>query len=211
MRTRPTLALACLALAALGAQAAPTFTLLTSTLNGDDQWKIYISTQQPSAGYQYSNGWGWPITYTNTQWLPQATTNVNYKDYWLYIWVQDVGGGGADLLGQFKLSGKPGCKFDNGTNSIVTGSVQANGVSYWTVTPALPISVGGPPVPGYPAQFTNYFPPFKQPTLIPADLGANGVGPWGLMSGISASAHWISDPATTSNMEAWFGTHIRCK
>jgi hypothetical protein len=211
MRARSIIALACCALAGLGAHAAPTFTLLKSAMNGDDQWKIYITTQQPSEGYQYSNGWGWPITYTNTGWLPQPATNQNYKDYWLYVWVQDVGGGGPVLLGQYTLTGKPGCKFDNGTNSIVTGAVQANGVSYWTVTPALPQSPGGPPVAGYPTQFTNYFPPFKQPTLIPSDLGANGVGPWGPMPGVSAAAHWISDPAITSFSEAWFGTHIRCK
>jgi hypothetical protein len=207
---RPALLLAGAAWLVCGAAQAQ-YTLLTSRVNGDDQFKIYLSTQIGSEGYQYHNGWGWPITYTNTLWLPQVAANQNYKDYWLYIWVQDVGGGGPDLLGEFRLSGKPGCKFDNGTAKLLTGAVQSNGVSYWSVTPALPWSVGGPPVAGYPTPFTNYLPPFKQPTQIPADLGANGVPPWGPMPLINVNAHWISDPATTSLSEAWFGAHIRCK
>jgi hypothetical protein len=193
------------------AHAAGTFTLLKATLNGDDQFKIYLSTTPMAEGFQYANGWGWPISYSDTLWLPQIAVNQNYKDYWLNIWVQDVGGGGPDLLGEFKLSGKPGCKFDNGSSQIVTGSVQPNGVSYWLVTPALPISGPGTPAAGYPAAFTNYLPPWKQPTLIPADLGANGTLPWGPMPQISAAAHWISDPGQTSQMEAWFSTHIHCK
>jgi len=211
MRTRSTTLLASCILGCAAAHAAPTYTVLTSKVNGDDQMKIYLSTQQPSEGFQYANGWGWSVTYTSTLWLPQPASNVNYKDYWLYIWVQDVGGGGPDLLGQFKLTGKPGCKFDNGTASLLTGGPTAGGSSYWTVTPALPQSPGGPLVAGYPTQFTNYFPPFKMPTLVPADLGANGVGPWGPITGISTAAHWISDPAVTTLAEAWFGTHIRCK
>jgi len=191
--------------------ASAQYTLLTSKVNGDDQAKIYLSTQPIAEGFQYHNLWGWPITYTNTLWLPQPAVNQNYKDYWLYIWVQDVGGGGPDLLGEFKLSGKPGCKFDNGTGKLLTGAVQSNGVSYWSVTPALPISGPGTPAAGYPAVFTNYLPPFKQPTMIPADLGPNGSPPWGPMTLIDPNAHWISDPLQTSNMEAWFGAHIRCK
>ncbi len=191
--------------------ASAQFTLLTSKVNGDDQFKIYLSTQPVSEGFQWHNGWGWPITYTNTLWLPQPAANQNYKDYWLNIWVQDVGGGGPDLLGEFKLSGKPGCKFDNQQKVIVTGAVQSNGVSYWQVTPALPISGPGVAAVGYPTAYTNYLPPWKQPTLIPADLGPNGSPPWGPMPLISPLAHWISDPAVTSNAEAWFSTHIRCK
>lgn len=186
-------------------------TLLTSRVNGDDQAKIYLSTQQPAEGLQYHNLWGWPITYTNTLWLPQVAPNQNYKNYWLYVWVQDVGGGGPDLLGEFKLSGKPGCKFDNGSTKLLTGAVQSNGISYWSVTPALPTSGPGTPAAGYPAAFTNYLPPFTQPTMIPADLGPNGSPPWGPMAGIDPNAHWISDPAITSFAEAWFGAHIRCK
>jgi len=200
-----------LAAVLLPGPAQAQFTLLSSKINGDDQAKIYLSTQIGSEGYQYHNAYGWPITYTNTLWLPQPAPNQNFKDYWLYIWVQDVGGGGPTLLGEFRLSGKPGCKFDNGTNKLLTGAVQPNGVSYWSVTPALPQSPGGLPVAGYPTSFTNYLPPFKQPTLIPSDLGPNGSPPWGPMPLIDINAHWISDPVGIAFTEAWFGAHIRCK
>jgi hypothetical protein len=31
------------------------------------------------------------------------------------------------------------------------------------------------------------------------------------MPQINAAARWMTDPANTSNMEAWFQAHIRCK
>lgn len=208
----PALCGAALALLVSGpAVAAGANTVLTAKLNGDDHFKIYLSTQPVSEGFQYANGWGWAVTYTSTLLLPLGTPKNNFPDYWLNIWVQDVGGGGPDLLGEFKLGGKPGCKFDNGSNTIVTGGVQSNGVSYWMVTPALPMTGPGVLAAGYPAWVGNYLPPWKQPTMVPADLGANGVLPWGPMPQISATAHWISDPAVTSFSEAWFSTHIRCK
>ena len=197
---------AALALIALPLAAAAQNTLVLAKLNGDDQWKLYITTQITTDGYQYASGWGWPITYTASAWLPPTSAGTHFKDYWLNIWVQDVGGGGPDLLGEFKLIGAPGCKFDNGTKTLLTDASKN-----WLVTAALPISFGGTPVANFPTQFTTYLPPYTQPTLLPMDLGANGVGPWGPMPGINAAARWMTDPANTSNMEAWFQAHIRCK
>ncbi|MBP7913914.1 MAG: hypothetical protein KAZ63_01095 [Vitreoscilla sp.] len=181
-------------------------TIVTAKINGDDQWKVYITTQATSDGYQYANGWGWPITYTSTLWLPQTPTGANYSDYWLNIWVQDVGGGGPDLLGEFKISGKKGCKFDNGTTSLLTQAA-----NYWHVSAALPQSPGGAPVLNFPAAFTTYLPPYVQPMLTPADMGANGVAPWGPIPGINANARWISNPTVTWFSESWFQAHIKCK
>jgi hypothetical protein len=202
-----TTALAC-ALAWLAAPlvASAQNTLLTAKLNGDDQWKIYITTQVNTAGYQFANGWGWPLTYTATLWLPPTSAGTHFKDYWLNIWVQDVAGGGPDLLGQFKLSGAKGCKFDNGTTSLLTQAA-----NFWHVSAAQPISAGGTPVANFPTQFTNYLPPYVQPMLTPLGLGLNGVPPWGPIPGINASAEWITDPGNTWNTEAWFQAHIRCK
>jgi hypothetical protein len=191
---------------ALPLAASAQSTLVTAKLNGDDQWKIYISTQITSDGYQYANGWGWPITYTSTLWLPQSGAGTNFKDYWLNIWVQDVGGGGSDLLGEFKISGKKGCKFDNGTTTLLTDAAKN-----WLVTAPLGQSPGGTPVPNFPAQFTNYLPPYVQPTLTPIDLGANGAFPWGFMPGINAAARWMTSQPQSTNNEAWFQAHIRCK
>jgi hypothetical protein len=202
------LTIACLAAPLL---ASGQSTLLTSKANGDDQFKMYLSTQPISEGLQWHNAYGWGVTYTNTLLLPQPTPNQNYKDYWLNIWVQDVGGGGPFLLGEFKLSGKPGCKFDNGSKVMVTGGLQSNGSSYWMVSPAQPWSGPGVTAAGYPTWVTNYLPPWVQPTLVPFDAGPNGIPPWGPMPQISSLAHWISDPGQTNTSEAWFSTHIRCK
>jgi hypothetical protein len=191
---------------ALPLAASAQSTLVTAKLNGDDQWKIYISTQITSDGFQYANGWGWPITYTSTLWLPQSGAGTNFKDYWLNIWVQDVGGGAPDLLGEFKISGLKGCKFDNGTSTLLTDASKN-----WLVTSALVLSPGGTPVPNFPVQFTNYLPPYVQPTLVPADLGANGVPPWGPMPMINAAARWMTNPTITSLSESWFQAHIKCK
>ncbi len=195
------------ALALLCPLAAPAQnTLLTAKLNGDDQWKIYLSTQITSEGYQFASGWGWPLTYTATLWLPPTPAGTHFKDYWLNIWVQDVGGGGPDLLGEFKLGGAKGCKFDNGSSTLLTDAAKN-----WLVSAAQPISPGGSPVANFPPAFTFYLPPYVQPTLLPMDLGPNGSAPWGFMPGINAAARWMTDPANTFNTEAWFQAHIRCK
>lgn len=199
--------LACtLAALAMPLAASAQNTLLTAKLNGDDQWKIYLSTQINTDGYQFASGWGWPLTYTATLWLPPTSAGTHFKDYWLNIWVQDVGGGGPDLLGEFKLVGAKGCKFDNGTATLLTDASKN-----WLVSAAQPQSPGGAPVANFPPPFTSYLPPYVQPTLLPMDLGANGVGPWGPMPLINAAARWMTDPANTSNNEAWFQAHIRCK
>lgn len=206
----------------LNATVATSATFITSKVNGDDQFKIYISTNttvsvQPE-GFQYANGLGWPFTFSNTLYLPQdPNTGANYHDYWLNIWVRDEGGGGPVLLGQFKLTAIPGagspsygsvagCKFDN--NSII---IRTSDTPLWKVTGPLPLSPSPAAPAGYPAYSSNYLPPWVQPTLIPTSLGSNGVGPWGLRSGISSLAKWITTtPPYANYTEAWFSTHIRC-
>jgi hypothetical protein len=182
-------------------------TLVQARINGDDQWKMYLSTQPNNDGFQFANGFGWAITYTATLALPVTPTGKHYSDYFINVWVQDVGGGGPDWLGAFKITGAPNCRFDNGTVNLLTDATSG----YWQVTKPLTPSAGGPAIPGYPTWTTNYTPPFVQPSLVPADLGANGIGPWGLMPLIPAAARWMSDPFVTSNTEAWFQAHIRCK
>jgi len=189
----------------LGANAQNTF--VTAKLNGDDQFKLYLTTVPSLDGFMFAAGFGWAATYTATMLLPVTPTGKHYPDYWINLWIQDVGGGGPDVLGQFKISGAPSCRFDNATTQLLTDATSG----YWLVTPALPQSPGGAAIPNYPTWVTNYFPPYVQPTLKPLDLGPNGVGPWGPMPGISAAARWMSDPAQTSFSEAWYQAHIRCK
>jgi hypothetical protein len=207
--TRFSPVLAALALVAglvpLASQAQNTF--VTAKLNGDDQFKLYLSTLPTNDGFQFANGFGWAATYTATMLLPLTSSGKHFPDYWINIWIQDVGGGGPDVLGQFRISGAPSCRFDNGTTTLLTDATSG----FWTVTKPLAISAGGPPIPGFPTWATNYTPPYVPPSLPPLDLGPNGVPPWGPMPGISASARWMSDPFQTSFMEAWFQAHIRCK
>ena len=182
-------------------------TLVTGRLNGDDQFKLYLSTQPTNDGFQFANGFGWAVTFGATMLLPLNSAGKHYPDYWINIWVQDVGGGGPDVLGEFKISGAPSCRFDNGTTSLLTDATSG----YWQVSKPQPQSLGGPAIPGFPTWVSNYTPPFVQPLAPPLDLGANGVGPWGFMSAISPAARWMSDPFQTSFDEAWFQAHIRCK
>lgn len=210
MHHRHALASAALVFAAaiLPAASQAQVTLLTAKLNGDDQFKLYLSVKPSNDGFQFLNGYGWAATETGSVLLPiDPSTGLHFKDYWVNIWVQDVGGGGPDVLGAFKLSGPGGCKFDNATTTLLTDATSP----YWHVTPAQPWSPGGPPVPGFPSYVTNYTPPFVQPMLTPLDLGPNGVPPWGPMPAIPAAARWMSDPAQTSFSEAWFQAHFRCK
>jgi hypothetical protein len=192
-------------LAPLAGHAQVTF--VTAKLNGDDQFKLYLSTLPTNDGFQFANGYGWPATYTATMLLPLDSTGKHDPDYWINLWIQDVGGGGPDVLGQFRISGAPSCRFDNGTTTLLTDATSG----FWQVTKPLPASPGGPPIPGYPTWATNYLPPYVPPSLPPLDLGPNGVAPWGLMPAISAAARWMSDPFQTSFAEAWFQAHIHCK
>jgi hypothetical protein len=214
--------LAVLCALALSATTAISATFITSKVNGDDQFKIYISPDtgtgvlpfQPE-GLQYANGLGWGSTFTNTLWLPQDSTGANYKTYWLNIWVQDVGGGGPAVLGMFSLTGVPGagspgggsiagCTFNNGLTTMLTNP------KHWKVTKPLPQSGSLSPT-GYPTWVSNYLPPWVQPTLTPTSLGANGAAPWGTQPGVSLGARWITTTPSGANFtEAWFSTPIRC-
>jgi hypothetical protein len=206
-RSRTTLLAACLAALLIPAAGRAQATLVQARLNGDDQFKVYLSTQPTNDGFEFANGFGWAVTYNATMLLPLAPTGMHYPDYFINVRVQDVGGGGPDWIGAFRITGAPSCRFDNGTTSLLTDAT----APYWQVTKPLGWSAGGPPIPGVPTWTTNYTPPYVQPSLTPADLGANGVGPWGFMPALPATARWMSDPFVTSFTEAWYQAHIRCK
>jgi hypothetical protein len=75
--------------AALGAGAAivptvasaATNTFVNAKINGDDQFKVHLSTLPTESGFQYVNGYGWSVTYTSPpiylplcsrDWFPRA-------------------------------------------------------------------------------------------------------------------------------------------
>jgi hypothetical protein len=168
---------------------------------------VHLSTLPTESGFQYVNGWGWSVTYTGKMLLPTDTAQNRWKEYWINVFVEDIGGFGPDLLGQFTLTGRSGCKFDNGSPTLLTDT------RHWKVTEGQPQSyMQGAVHTGYPSWVTTYLPAFVQPTLIPASLGINGSGPspWGVIPTNNLSAEWISAPGAPWNRAAWFQTHITC-
>ncbi|HIJ91543.1 MAG: VPLPA-CTERM sorting domain-containing protein [Desulfobulbaceae bacterium] len=109
----------------------------------------------------------------------QNTTMLSAgNDYYLHVYGYDQGGI-AGFLGQFSLSGNDHT-FSNGDTTLLTGM---NG---WK---------------GNNTGWGNAYSPVT-------DLGANGVWPWGTISGISSSAHWIWAGDATTNDYAYFSTKI---
>ena len=101
--------LAATALSASGAAA----TTLTSVLNVDNQFQVYLSTDDSVQGTSFGSGTNWPTSYTHSTTLVDGVTN------YLHIAAQDVGGV-AGLLGSFSLSDSD-FSFSNGTQSLLSG------------------------------------------------------------------------------------------
>lgn len=179
-------------------------TYLKANVNGDDAFKMHISASPADAGFQFVNGFGWGNTYTGRMPLMTDAAGKRFRDYWINIYVQDVGGGGPTLLGDFKLTGQTGCRFDDGSTSIVSNT------KLWTTTPGLTPTFGVTHI-NYPTWITTFMPPWLQPSQLPQSQGLNGVSPWGPMPLISSSAEWITVQGTPSLVDAWFQAHISCK
>jgi hypothetical protein len=70
--------------AALGAGAAlvptvasaATNTVVNAKINGDDQFKVHLSTLSTESGFQYVNGYGWSVTYPGKVLLPTDTAQL---------------------------------------------------------------------------------------------------------------------------------------
>jgi MSHA biogenesis protein MshQ len=129
--------------------------ILTSKLNVDNGYAVYISTSNDTAGTSFGSAENWNNTYTDTTTLAAGT------DYYLHIRAYDLGGM-AGVLGEFSLAGS-GHHFANGTTSLTTDTTS------W-----LGNDTG-----------------FSSPYVTLSDLGPNGIGPWGTISGVSSGARWI--------------------
>jgi MSHA biogenesis protein MshQ len=146
--------IAALATAVLWAGAASA-SVLTSKLNVDNGYTIYISTSDNTAGTSFGSAEDWNNTYTDTTTLAAGT------DYFIHIRAYDTGGM-AGVLGEFSLAGT-GHHFANGTTSLTTDTTAWLG------------NDNG----------------FSSPYVALSDLGPNGIGPWGTISGVSSGARWI--------------------
>jgi hypothetical protein len=95
---------------AAGAAIAPTVasaatnTFVNAKINGDDQFKVHLSTLPTESGFQYVNGYGWSVTYPGKMLMPTDTAQNRWQEYWVNVFVEDIGGFGPDLLGQFTLT-----------------------------------------------------------------------------------------------------------
>lgn len=183
---------------------------VNSSIFGDDEFKVFISTSAATPGVEFAQGIGWSVNFKNTLYLYPGAT-----DYFLHVWVRDLGGAPTGLLGEFTMP-KPnsrGCRFANNSVSLLTTAAK----NYWTVSPTQPHTTpitGGPFTTLGAPQFNNDIPKFVPATLVPVSLGTNaGPNTWPgpkPFAGVNASAQWLWSPQN-SMPDAWFTTRIRCK
>lgn len=93
-------------------------TNLTSALNVDNLFALYVSTDDSVLGTFIGDGTNWPTTYTFT------TALTNGVDNYIHVVATDEGGPGA-FLGKFTLSNAD-FAFANGTQTLLTDT------THWT-------------------------------------------------------------------------------
>jgi hypothetical protein len=139
-------------------------TTLSGDLTVDNAFFAYLSTSPSTLGTPLTSGNSWPTTFSFT------SGNLANETYYLNIEAINYGGPGA-FIGTFTLS-DTGFEFANGSQTLSTDTADWLGIFNSTNSAVSP-----------------------QPWLMPTggvySEGANGVGPWGTASQISASAVWI--------------------
>jgi MYXO-CTERM domain-containing protein len=175
-----TLAVATLALCSLEATNAQASAILTGNFGADNYAYVYISTSASSLGTLIGQASGWnPAT---------AITATNLADGTYFLNVEVINGdpgsqySAGGFLGDFSLNGGT---FSTGSTRLLTGT------SGW--------------LSGYNDANYNAVPQaWVTPTGSPLSEGANGISPWGNISGISSSANWIwaSDSRSSDGIAA---------
>ena len=139
-------------------------TSINGNMTVDNAFYAYVSTNNAMLGTLVASGNSWPTTFSLSAALTPGVTN------YLQIVAINYGGPGA-FIGDFSLSGT-GFQFANGSQNLLTDTTNWAG--------------------GYNSSNSSVAP---QPWVVPAggvySQGANGVGPWGTVSGVSSSALWI--------------------
>jgi hypothetical protein len=140
-------------------------TTLSGNLTADNAFYAYVSTSNSTLGTLVASGNSWPSTFSLSSALTAGTTN------YLHLEAINYGAQGG-LIGTFSLSGA-GFSFANGAQTLSTDTTD------WQA--------------GYNDGNSN--PSQAQAWVVPTggvtSFGANGVSPWGTVSGVSASAQWI--------------------
>ncbi|MEO0486885.1 MAG: VPLPA-CTERM sorting domain-containing protein [Pseudomonadota bacterium] len=102
------------ACAALFVASSATATTLSANLQGDNEYTIYMSTDDGTAGTEFGSGINWSIMGSHAIALTPGVTN------YLHVYVYDVGPPLAGLLGEFTLSSTD-FEFANGSQTLLTG------------------------------------------------------------------------------------------
>ncbi len=154
-------------LAAPTARAAP---ILTGNFSFDNYGFVYLSTSATTLGTLIGSSATWnPATaITATTLLPGTTYYLNVEAINGDPSLAPYSTGG--FLGGFALSGA--AAFANGTTSLLTGT------SGWT-------SIYND------SNYSDTAQTWVTPSVGVLSEGANGIGPWGTIGGISGSADWI--------------------
>ncbi|MFZ0706449.1 MAG: PEP-CTERM sorting domain-containing protein [Candidatus Korobacteraceae bacterium] len=140
-------------------------TTLSGNMTADNAFFAYISTDDSVLGTLIASGndWGTTFSFSGAALTPGVTN---------YLHVEAINYGLENgLIGDFHLSDS-GFYFGNSTQTLLTGMANWFGGynddnSQVVPQPWVPVSGGV------------------------ADLGINGVGPWGFRNGIDPNAHWI--------------------
>jgi hypothetical protein len=152
-------------LAAAGAHAT---SVLSGSFTADNDVFVYLSTSASQLGTLIGSGNNWQSTFYATPASLSAGTTY-------YLNVEAINGDSGSysaggFIGDFTLSG--GATFSNGQTTLLTSTA------------------------GWVASYndnngSDTAQPWVQPTGSVESEGANGVSPWGTVSGVSASAMWI--------------------
>jgi MSHA biogenesis protein MshQ len=102
-----------------GFLASASASTLSSKINVDNEFQVYVSTDDSVQGTFFGSGNSWPTTYS------QNTTLTAGVDYYLHVLGYNAGGP-AGFLGEFDLSGTDHT-FANNTTSLLTNTTNWNG------------------------------------------------------------------------------------
>jgi hypothetical protein len=185
---------------------------VTARLKADDHHMLFLSTDPAAPGVIMAQGAGWSYEHDARFYLYGS-----YTDYYIHIWVQDVGASLAGVMGDFKITADPQfpgrvCKFDNGLSLLTTNT------TFWQATDGQAQTTNWTPIPGdFGGVVNNDMPTsFLTPVLVPSDLGNNtsGGSPWPYYANsINPAARYLNNPGNTTGIgqETWYTTHITCK
>ena len=169
-------------------------TVLNYTIQTDDSYQMFLSTDNSVQGDLISSGTGWNSTHA-------GTLNIDLipgKTYFLHVYGDNFGLGPAGFLGIFSLSGS-NAVFSNNTTNLLTN------IANWQVNSSGSISPTA-----YNAALWN-----TSSYIAPMSAGNNnGSALWSPNASINSNAQWIwsnfDQPiqAGTFNYDSYFTTQI---